>query len=321
MTLPRVSTSTVAELIADYEPRIVSDWEWKKIRHAVTECGTYYFRRKGVLDGNLPYGRVHRTLLAITRAATYVRRHGGDLTMEVIAAPDVLQAVIREEAVDHAYLTTQNYIFDLTDFGRTVQPQQWTGVKLRHPKIPGRSKYLPTPLTEAELKAARAWCNRDSATVTRNATVLVALALGAGLRTAEIATRRVGHLRVDEWGVVWVDISDARGECFAPEVPVSMSWADDLVQLIDSKARDAFLVAPEQEGVVRHRVVQATIKKLNVTAPGGKTVDFKALRSNWIMSLYAQGVSPRLVSYLVDQAVLSVLTSKPYLPTSKSTML
>ena len=110
-------TLTVTQLIARYELTVVSNWEWKKIRHAVIECATYYFRREGVLDEAASTRRVGQVLCVITRAAAYVRRHGGDLIPKVIAAPDVLQAVVREESVDHAYSTVEHYIFTSPTLG------------------------------------------------------------------------------------------------------------------------------------------------------------------------------------------------------------
>ena len=114
--------------------------------------------------------------------------------------------------------------------------------------------------------------------MTRSAIALVALSAGEGLGTAEIATRRVGHLRVDEQEVLWVDVSDIRGECFAPEVPVSVPCADDLRAISGDRVRDFYLVTPENDGAVRHRVLHATVKHLNATAAHGTSVDRKALR-------------------------------------------
>ncbi|WP_194383332.1 hypothetical protein [Microbacterium luteum] len=157
---------------------------------------------------------------------------------------------------------------------------------------PTYEKTLPIPRSEptapysaSEVAALRSWAVRQGRpSRRRDALVLLALGLGAGLATRELLTVRGTDL---EWhdGILHVTVWEPRTRL----VPVLPHWTAPLLDFLDDEDRDRWVFRPGRQGV---RGAQVT----DFLHRGQRTdLDVRParMRTTWLLTHLIAGTAPR----------------------------
>lgn len=216
-----------------YHPRLIPAQRWAGIRDYVLDS----VRIAG------PYSASHaqRDLGKITAYVDWAHHvMGRALTHEEVWEHDLI-AYYAMHALEHystaSRATTRSSLLWMAD---RLNPASRPQPLVRLPR-----QDLSAPYTPEQIDRMRRWATEQATPYKRHACwVLLALGLGAGLRTQEIDLMRREHIHADEHGV----IVQVPGPRTSREVPVLAEWEEHLLVLTDCVAEGSFLFKPERDG-------------------------------------------------------------------------
>jgi integrase len=165
------------------------------------------------------------------------------------------------------------------------------------------------PYTETEVTALWSWARGQNTEYRRvNATLLLALGLGAGLSAAEIAGAQARHVLIDSDGVQ-IDVPGERARL----VPVLAEWEAPLAELARSAIRGNLWLFCARRQVCYPKNVVSNFVRNTVDRPVG--ISSQRLRTSWLCGHLLAGTP---VHVLVDAAGIDTLEALsryvPYLP-------
>jgi integrase len=136
------------------------------------------------------------------------------------------------------------------------------------------------PYAEKEIAALLSWAGaQPSGERHSSAATLLAIGLGAGLSSREIAELRIGDITVDGDGVV-VHVRGGR----ARRVPVLREWEDALVERVAGRDADAWAFREGQEGGNRNLVSDFVAR-----THGGFGPQARRMHATWIVTHLEMG--------------------------------
>lgn len=155
------------------------------------------------------------------------------------------------------------------------------------PDLPGETAYTsawrPDPYSPSELAAINDWLHgQRTATRRHKASILCALALGAGLYSHEAVRLRVRDITTDQDGTQ----VHVRGT--TPRiVPVARDWEQPLQQLAASTDAGCYAIIPGRTGT-NPSIVSAILAKANDDC--GQVPTMSRMRATWITGLITRQV-------------------------------
>jgi integrase len=159
------------------------------------------------------------------------------------------------------------------------------------------------PYSQAEIAALYSWANGQSdGERYSSAMTLLALGLGAGLTGSEIARLKIGHIHVDDEGVV-VQVGGTRPR----EVPVLREWEQMLVERVAGREAGSWAFREGQEGGNRNLVTDFAAR-----SRGEVGLQARRMRATWIVHLLSREVG--LIPLLEASGLRSVEAIDKFLP-------
>lgn len=241
------------------------------------------FVRDAVTDA-MPSSKIQakRMLTACTRLVYWAWQSAGyDLDRQVIFRRDVISSFVAVACQHYAVSTQASYRSLLFSMSATLL----TGPLRPVPTavIP-RSYDASEPYTGDEIRLLRLWAANQATTYRQvNATVLLALGLGAGLSTREIIHLRCADVQVDDQGVL-VHVTGERERL----VPVLGEWEAPLAALCQAAIRPTQPVFGSRRTTAANPNLVTAFLEDATDAP--VRVKVQRLRATWVVGHLAAGV-------------------------------
>lgn len=177
----------------------------------------------------------------------------------------------------------------------------------RHPRIPAiPAADAQAPYSDREVTLLRSWAANQNTTYREvNATMILALGLGAGLVAREMAGVTAADVTIDDDGVLIAVTAGARPRT----VPVLAAWEDTIASVTSASMRpDLWLVLPRRR-LAYHRNLLPNFTLDTINRP--VSVNAGRLRATWLVRHLRVGTP---VNVLADAAGLaSPAALAPYL--------
>ncbi|GAA1380782.1 hypothetical protein GCM10009638_25660 [Luteococcus sanguinis] len=288
-TIPDAGLEDVTHVVMNYVPRYVDLHDWLVVRE---------FVQRAVLDSQPISGdEARRRITIVGMMVAWAHRLAGyDLDRTAIFTLDVIGEWIDQECGHYSLKVRKMYRARLKSISKTINPE--------FPDVPNETAYQsawnPDPYSAEELAEVVGWANGQSTAMRRHkALVLLALTVGAGLYTQEVAALKVSDIEVDDDGV----LLHVRGE-HPREVPVLAEWEGVLRELV-ANVRP---VDPEAFAFASGR----TNKKPNVVTrfvqssnKGGKVEPMtRRMRATWVVEHIKAGVPPQVIAEAAGMVTL-----------------
>lgn len=224
----------VHQVIAAYRPKVVEPHEWDVVAPFVRE------HVAAVASADWLADQCRNALRLVTRLAVHVFNAGRDVSVAAVFSEGAINAFCHQEldtAATHVRGTSRA---TLRRIAKQVNPN-FDGPRQR-PEYCNESK--AAPYTEVEVLDVKVWANAEHTESRRQqANLLLALALGAGLRSGEVANLTAGDVETDSQGTV-VYPWGYRG-ADKRFVPVEREWAGVVAQAVENAAsRTEWLFRP-----------------------------------------------------------------------------
>ena len=280
--------TTPHEVIAGYTPTVLPKPRWDAVRDFVTDAVS------AAVTDNWSADKVRAALRTVARLADYVSMTGREVSVETVFTEATVNAYVDQSGYStHVQGTTRSL---LRVVGQAAH---------RHYDTPRERPQYGTdkksaPYSPEEVTRLRHWADGE-ATVRRRqqANLLLALTLGAGLRSGEVATLTAADVETDDLGTV-VCPSGYRGAS-KRFVPVDHEWAQPIREAVErSTSGEAWLFRPERttEGA---GTVALFLKRSHRPS---LSVDMARARTTWIVTQVRRGVPE---SAVIEAAGLSDL--------------
>lgn len=282
--------------IARFSPRDVPPVVWAEIQPLAQEW----------VARSLPTtaDKVSAAMGIVAQLLLWVRGCGEPFEAEAVLHPETIDRFLVEGCTHLAQGTRQTYRSHLRHIGRAV-----LGGDLFPPatlKMPAPKPAFP--YREDEIAAQLSWTRGlPTEAMRRNAGVLLALGLGAGLDATEMANLRGSEMTRDALGVlVQVTGDDPRS------VPVLRTW-EDKVGAFAQEAGDRYVFRPERTQVLRHQTSNfiARCAKVNGEPPA---FSLQRLRTTWIVGQLAAGTPPNALARLAGTQSVQLAKYFDFLP-------
>ncbi len=288
-TIPDAGPEDVTHVVMNYVPRYVDLHDWLVVRE---------FVQQAVLDSQPISGdEARRRITIVGMMVAWAHRLAGyDLDRTAIFTLDVIGEWIDQECGHYSLKVRKMYRARLKSISKTINPE--------FPDVPNETAYQsawnPDPYSAEELAEVVGWANGQSTAMRRHkALVLLALTVGAGLYTQEVAALKVSDIEVDDDGV----LLHVRGE-HPREVPVLAEWEGVLRELVANVRPvdpEAFAFAPgrtNKKPNVVTRFVQSSNK-------GGKVEPMtRRMRATWVVEHIKAGVPPQVIAEAAGMVTL-----------------
>lgn len=261
---------SVAEAIERFTPTRVPPEIWTAIEDPVRQ----WVRTAEPVDPQ----RARSMLNVVVQIAHWVALAGEPLDAEVVLHPNTIDRFVRDPHLSLTKQTRSTYRGYLRTVGRAVLgPAQYPPRPVSLiPDEQGRG-YSPEDIT-----AIHSWIRgRPTAETRRNATVLLALGLGAGLQSNEMA-RLVGTDVVRDNDGVLVNIVGKNERA----VPVTERYEDTLFELA-TEVGERPIFRPDRTTVTRHHIPNFLE---NCKRQGSPAFSVQRLRTTWIVTHLEAGV-------------------------------
>lgn len=280
--------TTPHEVIAGYTPTVLPRARWDAVRTFVTDAVSTAVTDDWSAD------KTRATLRTVARLADYVSMSGREVSVESVFTEATVNAFVDQSGYStHVQGTTRSL---LRVVGQAAH---------RHYDTPRQRPQYGTdkksaPYTQDEMTRLRHWADGE-ATVQRRqqATLLLALTLGAGLRSGEVATLTAADVETDETGtVVYPSGYRGAGRRF---VPVDHEWVQPIREAVErAKDLDSWLFRPERTTSSAGTVALFTKRSHRPSL----AVDMSRARTTWIVTQVRRGVPE---SAVIEAAGLSDL--------------
>jgi integrase len=222
---------------------------------------------------------------------------GADLDATIIFNRELIEHYVRENRPDLAEGTRRNDRSRLFRVAEAVNPE----ANPRNP-MPLNERNLDTPYDEDEHHALKYWAAGQSTPYMRQAAaVLLALGIGAGLSSGEIATLRRASVTVGPDRVVTIEVT---GEDKSRMVPVTARYERSLAKAIENIPGEDFVFLPNRTRT-GNEVVSAWVAR-SLTPTGTPVVRVRRMRNTWLVGHMANRVD---VLTLMEAAGLQSLES------------
>ena len=286
---PAAGPEDVTHVVSNYVPRYVDLHDWLEVRE---------FVQKAVLDSLPPSGdEARRRITIVGMLVAWAHRQAGyDLDRTAIFTLDVISEWIDQQCGHYSLKVRKMYRARLKTIAATINPE----FPLVQNETAYQSAWNPDPYSEAELAEIVGWANGQSTAMRRHkAQVLLALTVGAGLYTNEVAALRVSDVEVDGSGV----LLHVRGE-HARTVPVLAEWEDVLKELVANVRPvdpEAFVFAPGRRNQ-KPQVVTGFVQSSNRS--GKVEPQTRRMRATWVVEHIKSGVPPQLIAEAAGMVTL-----------------
>ncbi|KGF24113.1 tyrosine-type recombinase/integrase [Corynebacterium tuscaniense] len=280
--------TTPHEVIAGYAPTVIPAKRWDAVRDFVTESVSTAATEDWSAD------KTRAALRTVARLADYVSMTGREVSVETVFTEATVNAYVDQSGYStHVQGTTRSL---LRVVGQAAH---------RHYDTPRQRPQYGTdkksaPYTPDEVTRLRHWADGE-ATVQRRqqANLLLALTLGAGLRSGEVAALTAADAETDETGtVVYPSGYRGAGRRF---VPVDHDWAQPIRDAVErAKSPDSWLFRPERT-TSSAGTVALFLKRSHRPS---LAVDMSRARTTWIVTQVRRGVPE---SAVIEAAGLSDL--------------
>lgn len=264
----------VQAFIQGYNPTSITRHEWEAVRDfTITIITTVY-------TDDTPRGSVRNGAVAVAGISAFALNSGIELETRQVFDDRFIEHYVYTLGVSQRTKSARRAV--LTRIGRAIN-DAWMG----RPATPAYStQKTADPYTAHEVTMIENWsATLRTSTYQYNATMLVALALGAGLRAREIDLLTVKDVEVDHQGVI-LHPHGYRGAA-ARDVPLAIEYEDDLIESIKSLQRDDFVFMPGRAGSGSKCVSDFTKRAKH---PVGVEVTATRLRTTWIVELMRRNI-------------------------------
>lgn len=264
------------QVIADYTPKVVEPHEWDVVAPFVREYVS------AVAEETWSPDQCRLALRLVTRLAVHVFNAGRSVSVATVFSESAINAFCHQEldtAATHVRGTSRAM---LRRIAKQVN-KNFDGPRER-PEYGNDSK--AAPYTEAEVLGVKTWANAEHTECRRQqANLLLALSLGAGLRSGEVANLTVGDVETDEFGTV-VYPWGYRG-ADKRFVPVEAEWAGVVAQAVeDAASKTEWLFRP-----LRTTADSGTVATFTKRSPHkGTVLDMARARTTWLVNQVKKGV-------------------------------
>lgn len=266
--------TTPQEVIAGYTPTVIPAKRWHAIRDFVTQSVSAAVTEDWSAD------KTRAALRTVARLADYVSMIGREVTVEATFNEATVNSFVDQSGYStHVQGTTRSL---LRVVGQAVH---------RHYDTPRERPQYGTdkksaPYSPEEVTRLRHWADGESTHERRRqANLLLALTLGAGLRPGEVATLTAAGVETDETGTV-VYPSGYRGA--GPRfVPVDHEWAGVIREAVErANGPGSWLFRPERTTEGAGTVALFTKRSHRPSL----AVDLSRARTTWIVTQVRRGV-------------------------------
>ena len=282
------TATTPHQVIAGYTPTVLPKPRWDAVRDFVTDAVSAAVTEDWTAD------KTRSALRTVARLADYVSMTGREVTVETVFTEATVNSFVDQSGYStHVQGTTRSL---LRVVGQAAH---------RHYDTPRERPQYGTdkksaPYTQDEMTRLQHWADGESTQERRRqANLLLALTLGAGLRSGEVATLTAAGVETDDAGTV-VYPSGYRGA--GPRfVPVDHEWADVIREAVErAKDLDSWLFRPERTTSSAGTVALFTKRSHRLSL----AVDMSRARTTWIVTQVRRGVPE---SAVIEAAGLSDL--------------
>lgn len=258
------------QAVADYVPRSMSKDDWALVRD---------FTVATVIEHVVPTATsradLRNAMIAVARAAHIAHQIGSELTYEGVFDPNIVEYAVSQTGTTNRVKGARRSL--LYRLGRKLNPnwpydERFTQYGFKEPDA---------PYTELEQHVLTQWAGGLSTDYQRdNATLTVALGLGAGLRPGEMARLRGNDVTVYGDGCVTVTVGGHRGAGLR-EVPVLAEWEDAVAAAKRNLARtNRLLLWPNREYDTTESVAAIMSR---IGKPHAVAFDNRRLRTTWVV--------------------------------------
>lgn len=269
-----MASATPQEVIANYTPESIPANRWEAVADFVTDAVSAAVTEDWSAD------KTRAALRTVARLADYVSMIGREVTVEATFNEATVNSFVDQSGYStHVKGTTRSL---LRSIGPAVNRDYDTPRK--RPQY-GTDTKSP-PYTPEEVTVLRHWADGESTPQRRQQSrLLLALTLGAGLRSGEVATLTAAGVETDDAGTVLYP-SGYRGA--GPRfVPVDHEWAGVIREAVErAKGPDSWLFRPER-ATDGHGTVAAFTKR---SYRPSLAVDMSRARTTWIVTQVRRGV-------------------------------
>ena len=265
---------TVAEVIERFSPKRVPPAVWSRIEAIAREWVSRF-------GPETPIQAVH-IMGIVTQLLFWADGEGEPLEPEVLLHPEMIERFLAVGLPNRKQSTGANYRSVLRKVGRSILgpglfPFPTQGIPAQDPQA---------PYTAGEISAQQAWVGgMVTDHMRRNAMVLLALGLGAGLRADEMSRLRGTDVARDG-SVVVVHVTERN----IRDIPVLRSWESTVFDL--SVEVGEFLVFRPDRTYVQKGQTSNFIARCAKSAGEPPAFSLARLRVTWIVDHLVAGVPP-----------------------------
>jgi len=264
------------EVIAAYTPKVATEERWSELSGFVrTAVGN-------TVEDTWTADRTRNALRLVTKLCNFVLHTGRDLSVEAVFTDDMVSAFSHNELASDTTHVRGSSRAVLRKVGLANNPD-FDAPRLR-PEYGSDSG--SAPYTEDEVTTLRVWANGERTEERRRqAHLLLALTLGAGLRSCEVAGLTARDVSQDSLGLALL----ASGYRGAAErvVPVEHEWADAIAEAVELAAgEDSWLFRPRRTTAGHGTVATFTKRSFHPT----EAVDVARARTTWVVNQVRKGV-------------------------------
>lgn len=202
---------------------------------------------------------------------------GCDQDANIIFDRDLIESYVRDELpATHSDGTRRNHRAWITRVAEAVNPN-----KNPRAPMPLNARSMKTPYSEKEVIALNRWsAGQRTAYLRSNAAVLVALGMGAGLTSIEIAQLTGNAVTVHDDGMVEIDVI-VKGE-FKRRIVVISTFESILTKHLTTVKPDAFVFLPQRTRT-ENDVVSAFVARTS-RPKGTPHVSVQKMRNSWFVT-------------------------------------
>ena len=264
------------EVIAAYTPKVVSNERWSELSGFVRAAVGNTVEETWTAD------RTRNALRLVTKLCDFVLLTGRDLSFEAVFTDDMVSAFSHNELASDTTHVRGSSRAVLRKVGLANNPD-FDAPRLR-PQYGSDSG--SAPYNDGEVTALRVWANGERTEERRQqAHLLLALTLGAGLRSCEVAGLTAGDVSQDNLGLTLL-ASGCRG---AGErvVPVEHEWTATISEAVEhASGDDSWLFRPRRTTAGHGTVATFTKRSFHPT----EAVDVARARTTWVVNQVRKGV-------------------------------
>lgn len=264
------------EVIAAYKPKVVSNERWSEL------FGFVHAAVGNTVEDTWTADRARNALRLVTKLCNFVLLTGRELSVEAVFTEDMVSAFTHNELASDATHVRGSSRAVLRTVGLANNPN-FDAARLR-PEYGSDSG--SAPYSGSEVTSLRVWASGERTEERRQqAHLLLALTLGAGLRSCDVAGLTASDVSQDNLGLTLV-VSGYQG---AGErvVPVEYEWADTISEAVEHAAGDNSWLFRPRRTTAGHGTV-ATFTKRSFHPQDA--VDVALARTTWVVNQVRKGV-------------------------------